>query len=352
MLKFDKVSKVLNKKYKIWGLFFGLLLSSTLPAQEVSVRAQMDSVMMLIGHQTKLTLEMTKPADVDIAFPLVLDTLIDKVEVLSRTEIDTALLEGSREHLIQEFIVTSFDSGYYFIPPFEFEIQNGGGTLQTNPLILKMYTYQIDSIAGIFDIKPIKKVKLQFREVLPYILGFLILTLLVAIGYILYRRIKKKEPIFIGKPKPKEPPYITAFRELERIRTEKLWQKGKEKQYFTELTDTLREYLEGRFDIATMERTSDEILNDLKEMISKIHFQKLEAMLQLSDLVKFAKLKPLMDESERCIKDVYVFVDETKFIPEEKEVEEEDSPINLPKEDLKEQEKEVGSNRNENINDN
>jgi len=313
-------------KHKIWTILIaGLLLCSGMSAQDVSVKATLDSVVMLIGHQSKLTLEITQPADADIAFPMVLDTLVDKVEVLSRTDIDTIFVNDERLHLTQEFMVTSFDSGFYYIPPFNFEIQpnSGGGTLETDPIVLKMFTYQIDTIGGIFDVKPIKRIPYEFREFVPFIWGFVVLQLIliaIALLWIYF----KKEPIFAPAPKPQEPPYITAFRELERIRSEKLWQKDKEKEYYTDLTDTLRSYLEGRFHVLAMEQTTDEIMEEIKGLISKEHYKKLEDTLRLADLVKFAKMKPMMDESERCIKDVYAFVDNTKLVPEDDEDEADD----------------------------
>lgn len=296
----------------------GLLFCTGLMAQDASVKASMDSVAMLIGHQSKLTLELTKPADADIAFPLILDTLVNKVEVVQRGEIDTTFISDERQLLTQELLITSFDSGFYYIPPFEFEIQpgSGGGILETDPLVLKIYTYQIDTIAGIFDIKPIKKVRYTFAEILPYLLWWLSALILALIAVMVYLRWKNNKPIFASKPKPQEPPYILAFRELERIRSEKLWQKNKEKQFYTDLTDTLRTYLEGRYKVLAMEQTSDEILTDIKALVPEEHFKNIEDTLRLADLVKFAKMKPLMDESERCIKLIYRFVDETKRLPE------------------------------------
>lgn len=315
-LKYHKVSQL---------ILLSLMLFSAVKAQDVSVKATMDSTVMIIGHQSKLTLELTKPSDADISFPLILDTLITNVEVVSQSAIDTAFLGNNRQHLTQELVITSFDSGFYYIPPIEFEIQanSGGGTLKTNPLVLKVYTYQIDSIGGIFNLKPVKSIPLKFREFVPYIITILIIGLLVLIGFLIWRVFVKKEKIFVSAPKPKEPPYITAFRDLERIRSQKLWQKEKEKEYFTELTDTLRTYIEGRFDTLAMEQTSDEILTDVKEFISKEHYKQIEDILRLADLVKFAKMKPLMDESEKSLKQVFAFVDETKYIPEEESEEDE-----------------------------
>lgn len=301
-------------------------------AQDVSAIAKMDSVAMLIGHQTKLTIELSKPADAIIAFPIVLDTLVDKVEVLERGLVDTVFLGNNREVLTQELLITSFDSGFYYLPPFEFEIQNGGGTIESNPLALKMYTYQIDSIQGLFDVKPVKEIPYQFREFAPYLAIWLGVALLVLLCIFLYRSHKNKTPLFAPPPKPKEPAYITAFRELERMRVEKLWQAGKEKEYYTDLSVTLRTYIEGRFDVLAMEQTSDEILRDIKDKLNAEEYKRIKDVFEIADLVKFAKMIPPSEESERCIKDVYAFVDKTKFVPEievdEEEAENVDSSEN------------------------
>jgi len=312
-----------------------LILSPAKAADDISVKATLDSLTMLIGHQSKLTLEISKPSDADIAFPMILDTIVDKVEVLSKGPIDTTYESADRQTLVQELLITSFDSGFYYIPPFEFEVMpnSGSGTIATNPLVLKMYTYQIDSIAGVFDIKDNKTIPLTFRETVPYILGFLLVLLIVAIIVAIYIFwIKKDKSIFIPQ-KPKEPPYVTAFRELERIRAEKLWQKGKEKEYFTDLTSTLRAYIEGRFQVLAMEQTSDEILQDMKAQVSQGHYKKIEDILKLADLVKFAKMRPMLDESERCIKEAYSFVDETKLVPESGEENEEKANVELKKDE-------------------
>ena len=329
MLKFIK-----NKIITIGLLSISLI--SSMYAQDVSVKATLDSTMMIIGSQSKLTLELIKPSDADINFPIILDTIIDKVEVISAGKIDTNNVSDSHQQLTQELVITSFDSGFYYIPPFEFEIANGGGNIESNPLALKIYTYQIDSIAGIFDLKPVKKIKFKFSEAVPYLMWILIAALVIFIAVALYYKYKKKQPLFAAPEKPKEPAYITAFRDLERIRAEKLWQKEQEKKYFTELTDTLRSYLEGRYGVLAMEQTSEEILSDIKTVVSKEQYGKIEAILRLADLVKFAKMRPLLDESERCIKDVYAFVDETKFIPEEISEDSENSDNNNEVEAIKE----------------
>lgn len=102
------------------------------------------------------------------------------------------------------------------------------------------------------------------------------------------------------------------MRNLERIRSEKLWQNNQEKRYYTEIVDTIRQYLEQRYGIQTMEKTSAEIL----EMLSKFDieskvYKELEELFHVSDLVKFAKYKATQLENEEAIPIAVRFINST-----------------------------------------
>ena len=121
---------------------------------------------------------------------------------------------------------------------------------------------------------------------------------------------------FAAPEEPKLPPYEQAIKELDEIKTRKLWQQGLNKEYYTALTETLRRYIVERFGVNAMEMTSGEILDTLqnKEEVHPV-FDKLKQILSLSDFVKFAKVHPLPDENDLSISNAYSFVEETK--PEE-----------------------------------
>jgi hypothetical protein len=132
------------------------------------------------------------------------------------------------------------------------------------------------------------------------------------------RRRKKNLPLFVKPPKPKEPAHLWALRELDRIREEKLWRKDKIKEYYSEVTEVLRIYVEERFGFPAMEQTSAEILDSFgsrKDMISEKTTGYLARILPLADLVKFAKYTPLPDDHNIVLANSYLFVNETK--PEE-----------------------------------
>jgi DNA-binding transcriptional regulator GbsR (MarR family) len=116
----------------------------------------------------------------------------------------------------------------------------------------------------------------------------------------------------VVKAKPKVKPHITALKELEKLKVKKLWQNGQVKQYYSELTDILRTYIDGRYDINAMEMISSDILKELegKELPEQLR-KELEQTLGIADLVKFAKMEPLPDDHDRCFKQAVNFVQET-----------------------------------------
>ena len=111
---------------------------------------------------------------------------------------------------------------------------------------------------------------------------------------------------------PKLPPHQLAMQEIERIKSEKIWQKGQPKEYYTELTDALRQYIKERFGFNAMEMTSTEIIDKLLETNDKEALSDLRVLFQTADLVKFAKHNPLMNENDANLINAIDFINETK----------------------------------------
>jgi len=294
------------------------LLAENIKAQQIKATASLDSANILLGDQVKLFLEIDHPKNVDVTFPQVPDTIAGFIEVLGKTAVDT--FEGDKSDYIkqvQAYTITCFDSGSYRIPPYWFGI-NADGTIDSVPsngVTLNVYSMQIDTTKGPTDIKMPYGAPLTLKEVTPYILGVILIGAIIFFLLYSIKRKKKNQPIFARPQKPKEPAHVVALRELDRIKDEKVWQKGKKKLYYSELTDTLRTYIEDRFEIHAMEQVTDEILDSFRQqkgLLTDKTFANLSQILQLSDLVKFAKYEPLPDDDNLSLINAYFFVNETK----------------------------------------
>ncbi len=315
----------MNLKTKIGSFLVLILLATTVNAQRIKATAGIDSTNILLGDQVKLFLEIEHPDNVEVIFPNVPDTLVEYIEVLGRSEKDTVGPDDENfQKQIQSFLITSFDSGSYRIPPFWFKINLDGrlDSIPTNSVTLNVYSMEIDTTRGPTDIKYPYDAPVTLKEVIPYILGtILILAILFFIFYAIKRK-KNNQPIFVIPKKPKEPAHIVALRELDRIKQEKLWKQGKTKQYYSEVTETLRKYIEDRFEIPAMEQTSDETLDSFKyrrDLLKEKTFENLNKIFKLADLAKFAKYQTTPDDDNMTLVNAYFFINDTK--PEEKKPE-------------------------------
>ena len=308
------------KQRLLYVVLFVLLSGSIhlLQAQQVTVKASIDSTHILIGDQLKLLLEIEKPKNLNVQFPQVPDTFSSKVEVVNRSKIDTIKLDDKeRVKLTQSLYITSFDSGRHQIPPFYFRMKNGQllDSAATRELMFQVHGMKIDTTKGPVDIKTIYGAPVTLKEVMPYILGIILLAAIIFFIFYYIKWKKKNKPLFSKPEKPVEPAHVIALRELDRIKTQKLWQQEKLKQYYSEVSDTIRTYIQNRFDIPAMEQTSGEtlgIFKQRKELVAENSIDQLQHILSLADLVKFAKYAPLPDDNNLALMNAYFFVNQTK----------------------------------------
>jgi hypothetical protein len=309
----------LNFYSLIFVFFFSQFFSvAVVNAQQIKATARLDSTNILIGDQIKLFLEIDYPKNVIVEFPQVPDSLSGYIEVLGKSKIDTIDLDNKAlQKQIRNYTITSFDSGSYRIEPQWFKININGkiDSVPTNSVTLNVFTMVIDTTRGLTDIKMPYGAPVTLKEVTPYILGIMLIAAIIFLVLYSIKRKKNNKPFFTLPVKPKEPPHVIALRELDRIKTEKIWQKEKTKQYYSEVTDVLRNYIEERFEIRAMEQTTDEILDSFryrKDLLGEKSFTNLSQILSLADLVKFAKYKPLPDDDNLTLVNSYFFVNETK----------------------------------------
>ena len=237
-------------------------------AQQPVATATLDTNVMLIGDQVGLSLQFTGPADVQVLWPSIPDTLLEKIEVIERNKIDTLFSEsGATTSYSQNILLTSFDSGFYVIPPIPFYFRVLPDTTiyvtETRTHFLAVHTLAVDTTKPIKPIKGPRRVPLTLWEILRWILAGLAVAGVIAFMIYYLRKRRKKEPIFRLRQRVQLKPHELALQELEKLRIQKLWQEGKLKEYYSELTEILRRYMENRFAVPALESTSAEILNDL-----------------------------------------------------------------------------------------
>ena len=305
------------KKF-ILSLFLFISIISSSIGQEVKITSSFDSSRIYVGDQIKYTITFDKPSDLRLTLPIFKDTLCKNIEILSGPRVDSSSIQNGRIKITHKYLITSFDSGRYQVRPVFVEAKNEGGVKRfySDYSMLRVMRVKIapaDTTAKIFDIIKPYKAPVTVGEVLPWVLLITLAGVIIWVAIRFLRKLKKSET---GKETyiPPEPAHVIAFRELERLKNEELWRKGETKKYYTMLTEILRQYLENRFSVFSLELTTSETL----EALVKTGFKKngsyndLKSVLTGADLVKFAKYNPVPAENESHFQNSWNFVLATK----------------------------------------
>lgn len=319
----NKISLLLNMKCKsafnIKYLFIAFyLLLTTCYSYAQTATASTKQKEYVIGDWVPVDLFVSATSNNKVVFPNLKDSISETIEVANFTPIDTIKKSGQYEyHQLVNLIV--FDTGQIYLPQFQFLVDNNGklDTITSAPILVRVAGVKIDTTKDIKAIKEPLKIPYTFQEILPYVIGALILAILIGLlVWYLKNRKKKKLPI---DEKYLLPPHVWAFKELDKLQHDKLWQTGEVKNYYSRLTDIARTYIELRYKISAMEQTTEELMKSMHKGIMKQSLKKdLQEVLTLSDFVKFAKAQPDFMENESAIKIVKDFIDKTKLIEEEK----------------------------------
>ena len=320
-----------------------LLACGNVSAGNVSVKASLDSVAVIMGQKTVLRYEIVQDKDhvghMVMGAPDVdnVIALTDKVEA-TEGKCDTTDLGNNRIQIDRSLIVQAFDSGVWEIPAALYVI--GRDTFRSNALNLKVIPVPVDTLKTVHPYKPVADVPFHIVDYIPdfiveYWWIFLtigIIAVLLTLLIILYKRYRAGIPLIAHKV-PEIPPYEEAIQALNAIKESHIWENGNDKEYYSRLTDVLRRYIFRRFAIYAVEMTSSEIISALKanEETREVH-ELIKAVFDIADLVKFAKVRPLPDDNVAALRRAMSFVEQTK--PAEPQPEEdapaETTPENTP----------------------
>ena len=280
------------------------------------VSATLDSTTLFIGDQTDLHLRATCEVGEQVSMPVLDKELIPGVEIVDRTIVDTLSLKDGRVQYDQYLTLTSFEDSLFYIAPLPFV--SGDDTVWSDGLTLNVVQpFEMDTTdMAITDIKGVYKAPIWWWGIFRWVLLALLLAGVGVAGYYLItylQRRKLEEAGNVVMTEPLRPAEEVALEKLDAIKEKKIWQQGQVKEYYTQLTDVVREYIARRFEVSSVEQTSDETLRDIRPLLSerKDLYEQLRKMLTLADLVKFAKWSTTPDENELSLRNAYTFVRET-----------------------------------------
>lgn len=321
----------INLYFRAAAVALCLIFTFSAVAQKASVQASVQPTEIEIGEQALVNLKVITPKEKVIQFPVYEKEIVPGLEVITMLPPDTAV-ENNVMTLNFKYVVTSFDSTLYFVP--QMPIFDGKDTIYSNSFGLKVISPQLsdstlayldkmnrgetDSIdfkqLRLNDIKPIVKAPFVWTDylwILWIVLG--IVLLIGLIGFVIYLILKKRKKGYFFKPPQVLPAHVRALGELDKLKESKIWQQGREKEFYSRLTEILRTYIVEREGINAMEMTSGEILSEFAK-ISEVDsvYENLKQILTTADLVKFAKYKPFPDENDLSLVNAYFFVNQTR----------------------------------------
>ena len=280
------------------------------------VSATLDSTTLFIGDQTDLHLRATGEVGEQVTMPMLDKELIPGVEIVDRTIVDTLTLKDGRVQYDQYLTLTSFEDSLFYIAPLPFV--SGDDTVWSEGLTLNVVQpFEMDTTdMAITDIKGVYKAPIWWWGIFRWVLLALLLAGVGVAGYYLITYLQNRKREEQGNEAitiPLRPAEEVALEKLDAIKEKKIWQQGQVKEYYTQLTDVVREYIARRFEVSSVEQTSDETLRDIRPLLSerKDLYDQLRKMLTLADLVKFAKWSTTPDENELSLRNAYTFVKET-----------------------------------------
>lgn len=316
---------MVKKFYFIFS--FLLIFVFKINAQNITAKAFTDSADYKVGDYINLTIQVQHQKNINLSAPVVKDSS-SSYEIL-KTEPSFSEEKDGRLLTTFKYIISKYDSGTVNIHgiPVVYQMEGSSDlqTTYTNPLSFTVHTLAVNPKAGIKDIKEPIKIPLNWKLILIW---FLIALIIFAILFYLYRKyFKKKKPLPTEKKVLMRPPHVIALYSLRALEEKQLWQKGKIREYHSEITEIIRKYFHDQFLLSALELTTSEVMDNLKTVEdAKPILDTTYKFLTNADLVKFAKFLPMDSVNEEMMEQAKEIVEKTKP-KSEKEIVSEDENV-------------------------
>jgi hypothetical protein len=260
---------------------------------QVLVKAFIDRDKIVVGDSIVLTLDVRAPLGETITW-FNLDT-IPHFEFLDKGKVDT--VEGvDGKKWVQQITLTSYDSGYWQIPNLAMKV--AGKTYFSDSLGVQVNYANTDLSAEYKDIKEIEDVPNTDTNYIPWVIGAVTLVALVILLLLFWKKKKvKTTPALVVVQLT---PFEEAMQAMATLKEKDLPNKGDVKAYYTSLNDILRLFVQRKLNIASREKTNEELIIALKkQQMQDEHFNELSGALRMADFVKFARFEPGAADNEK-----------------------------------------------------
>ncbi len=282
---------------------------------QVVVEQTVDSIGIVIGEQAHLRLDVTLPEGARLQWPKLAANqyVTPGVEVVAVSDGDTVKAGQGQQKMSRVYTITSFDERLYAIPALAVKVN--GKSYQGGTAALKVITVDVDTLHPnqFYPPKDVQDNPFLWSEWRTYFWLAVLTVVLTLVTFYLFIRLRENKPIITKMRIVRHvPAHKRALSAIEKIKAERMQQSEDQKNYYTQLTDTLRRYIQERFGFNAMEMTSSEIIERLRENGDKKMLDELRELFATADLVKFAKYSTLINENDLNLVNAVHFIDETK----------------------------------------
>lgn len=294
--------------------FLAVALMPCSRVQAQRVEAEISNMEMLVGEQVAITVTAYASDTAKVEFPrkLLLPTDIEVLEAVEEPAVSEGA--GNMRHRCS-YVLTSFADTLYPIPPIPVRIS--GKEYETKPLALRVFTVDVDTtnLEKYYGPKDVQTQPMSWADDgwgTPFALS-IVLVVLLLIGAVLFDRLKSNKPIMARiRIIKRVPPHQKAMKAIDEIKQERMVTAEDPKEYYTRLTDTLRQYINERYGFNAMEMTSSEIIERLMSTDDPKSLDELRQLFTTADLVKFAKYSTMINENDANLVSAIDFINQTK----------------------------------------
>lgn len=322
-------------------LIFFCVSYFTIAQSTPTIKSSVDSTEIKIGEQILFKVEVEADTTAQVIFPE--GQTFMPIEVVEALPTDT-LINQDKFNLIKKYALTQFDSGSYTLPRQQIMINNK--PYFTDSLQIEVNTVVVDTLKQkMYDIKGLAQVDKPLGDWWIWLLVGIVIAALV--GGLLYWFVFRKKPLSEEEKIALLPPYDRALAELKKLDESKYLIQSEYKEYYSELTNIVRSYLEEDAHISALESTTDELIFKMEMLrdagnlkIDNETLKQFKNVLQTADLVKFAKSTPegsIIDRDRKSIEHIVVKTKEALPEPTEEELMEQEEYMEAYKQKKKKQ---------------